>query len=90
MPNLPNNLLQRQVQRQYRLVRGLQATVYAQADPSADADLYQQLTHEEGRLHDLEQQLVAPRLPPPKAPPPRPPLTASSAPTPQVSASRRP
>jgi hypothetical protein len=60
MSHLPRNDLQRQLQLQYPLVSGLQATVYAQADPSADADLYQRLTQEEVRLHDLEQQLVAP------------------------------
>jgi hypothetical protein len=60
MPDLARDLLQRQLQQQYRLVRGLQATVYAQADPSANADLFQRLTQEEARLHDLEQQSVAP------------------------------
>jgi hypothetical protein len=49
-----------QLQQQYRLVRGLQATVYSQADPSADAELYQRLTQEEAKLHDLEQQAAAP------------------------------
>jgi hypothetical protein len=64
MPDLARDVLQRQ----YRLVRGLQATVYAQADPSADAALYQQLTQEEARLHDLEQQFVAPSAAPAKEP----------------------
>jgi hypothetical protein len=60
MSDLPNALPQRELQQQYRLVRSLQTAVYAQADPSADAELYQQLTQEQARLHDLEQQLVAP------------------------------
>jgi hypothetical protein len=60
--------LQRQLQQQYCLVRGLQTMVYGQADPSADAGLYQQLTQEEARLHDLEQQLVASSAPPAKEP----------------------
>jgi hypothetical protein len=68
MPDLARDVLQRQLQQQYRLVRGLQATVYAQADPSADAELYQQLTQEEARLHDLEQQFVAPSAAPAKEP----------------------
>ncbi len=59
MSDLASNPLQRQCQQQSRLVRGLQTTVYAQADPSADADLYQQMTQEEAKLHDLEQRVVA-------------------------------
>ena len=90
MPELARNLIQRQLQLQYRLVRGLQASVYAQADPSTDADLYQQLTQEEGRLHDLEQQLLTPSAAPAKDPAASPPMTASWGPTPQVSASSRP
>jgi hypothetical protein len=59
MSDLARDSLQCQLQLQYRLVRGLQATVYAQADPLAQAELYQRMTQEEARLHDLEQQLVA-------------------------------
>ena len=50
MSDLPSIPLQ--LQHQYRLVRALQTAVYAQPDPSADADLYQQLTAAEAVLHD--------------------------------------
>jgi hypothetical protein len=56
MSNPAGNPLSPQLQQKYRLVRGLQATVYAQVDPSADADLLQQLCQEEAKLHDLERQ----------------------------------
>jgi hypothetical protein len=59
MPDAARDSLQRRLQQQYSLVRGLQATVYAQADPSADAGLYQQLIQEEAILHGLERQQVA-------------------------------
>jgi hypothetical protein len=58
MRDLPDDL-PRQMHEQYQLVHGLQAAVYAQADPSADADLFKQLTEAEAALHDLKQRLTA-------------------------------
>jgi hypothetical protein len=49
------------IQAQYRRVRALQTAVYAQDDPTADADLYRQLLQEEAKLSELER-----RAPPPK------------------------
>jgi len=51
--------LRRQLQRQYHRVVGLRGRLYAQADPSADLPLQQQLAEEEARLHELESQVSA-------------------------------
>ena len=51
--------LRRQLQRQFRRVLGLRGRVYAQADPSADLPLQQQLAAEEARLNELESQVSA-------------------------------
>jgi hypothetical protein len=55
----PNADLRRQVQQHRGRVRGLQAAVYSQPDPSANPDLYRQLAQEEKELHALDQQLAA-------------------------------
>jgi hypothetical protein len=55
----PNADLRRQIQQHQRRLRGLQAAVYAQPDPSANPDLHRQLAQEQKELHTLEQQLAA-------------------------------
>jgi hypothetical protein len=60
MSDPTSNPLSPQVRQQYRLVRGLQAAVYAQADPSANADLLAQLIQAESELHHLEQKATTP------------------------------
>jgi hypothetical protein len=57
--------LRRELQRQYQRVVRLRGRRYAQADPSADLPLQQQLVAEESRLRELESQVNA--LPPPTA-----------------------
>jgi hypothetical protein len=59
MPDLDPDALQRQIQQQYRRVRSLQTSVYAQADPSANSNLHQQKTREEAKFQELKQQLTA-------------------------------
>ncbi|MFI5457771.1 MAG: hypothetical protein ACHRXM_20200 [Isosphaerales bacterium] len=58
--------LRRQLQRQYHRVVGLRGRLYAQADPSADLPLQQQLAAEEASLDGLESQVSA--LAPPTEP----------------------
>ncbi len=58
MTDLEVDALARQIQRTDRRVRSLQAAVYSQADPSANADLHRQLIEEEMRVQELEQQSV--------------------------------
>jgi hypothetical protein len=51
--------LRRQLQRQFQRVLRLRARRYAQADPSADLSLQQQLVAEEASLHELLSQVNA-------------------------------
>jgi hypothetical protein len=51
--------LRRQIQQQYRRVRGLQTMAYKAAAPAADGELYRQLVQEEMLLHELEQKLAS-------------------------------
>jgi hypothetical protein len=73
MPDPQATGLQHDIQQHYRRVRGLQAMVYAQADPTADRDLHRQKVQEEVKLYQLEQQLDA-TLPSQEKPPPLGPL----------------
>jgi hypothetical protein len=68
--------LPEEIQAQYRRVRALQTTVYAQDDPTANRDLHRQLLQEEAKLRDLQR-----RLPPP-------PKTAAPEKAPGVSGGR--
>ena len=69
MPPLATLPLSAHLQDQYRLVRGLHAIVYASADPTADAELYERVLQEEAALRDLELQHAAGNSVPPVKPP---------------------